>query len=122
MKIVRYISIPEYPEDNCWRLGTLHLVSTQDMHGNTPLHAGQIGEVVDHGRDPGVHFEFAKLVVLSEDTGIPLEDESYGVLLLGEGPVLRFNDGTEEWFPGHLAGILSAVTGSDPFTEFTEGG
>lgn len=104
-----YVEIPEYPDDRCWRIGTLHLASGTG-----------VGEVVRHGRHPEAHARFAELVDLSDLTGMPLEDDDYQVLIMGEGPVLRFSDGTEVWYCGMGTAVLSAVTGDDPVSLHNE--
>ena len=103
-----YVEIPEYPDDPFWRIGTLHLA----RGSGEP----QVGEVVRHGRRPDVHMQFAELVDLSELTGIPLGDGDYEILVLGEGPVLRFHDGEEVFFCGMATSSLAAITGEDPIT------
>lgn len=114
-----YVVIPEYPGDNYWRIGTLHMVRMMPkVDGEMIDRAGEIGEVVGHGRDVDTHREFAQLVVLSEDSGIPLGQDEYAILIDAEGPVLKFSDGSEQWFPGQCASILTAVTGEDPETEY----
>jgi hypothetical protein len=104
-----YVEIIEYPNDPFWRIGTLHFDSQRHT-----AESDCVGEVIRHGRDPACHAEFAQLVVLSETTGIPLEDADYAPLILGEGPVLRFGDGSERWYHGEEAAILVAITGDDP--------
>lgn len=110
-----YVVIAEYPGDPYWRIGTLHMVKPQlRVDGGLVNHALDIGEVVRHGRCPEIHREFAKLVVLSETSGIKLDQDDYSMLIDAEGPVLLFADGTEHWYPGMCTSMLSAVTGHDP--------
>lgn len=114
-----YVVIPEYPDDNYWRIGTLHMVRMiPKVDSGMIAHSGEIGEVVRHGRDPATHRKFAELVVLSETAGIPLDNEDYSMLIDEEGPVLRFSDGQELWYPGMCTSFLTAITGDDPETEF----
>lgn len=97
----QYVEIAEYPDDPYWRIGSLHLVH------------GEVGEVIRHGRCPDTHSAFAELVILSEATGIPLSSGDYEILIEAEGPVLRFADGAELWYPGRCAMSLVAITGHD---------
>lgn len=100
-----YVRIePEWREDaqNPYRIGTR--VRIRDGH----FAEGLRGTVVGWGRSTKADHRFAVIIAEAKDGGRELTSDDHECLIDEEGPVVDFDNGETDWFPGQ------AITAVEP--------
>ena len=78
------------------------------------LPEGTRGTVVKHGRGKRADLLFRANEARAKAAERELTAEDYEPLIDSEGPVVRFDNGTEHWFPGQSGGAIRLIKDSGP--------
>lgn len=104
-----YVILTEKPEQ--WPPDMLWVITNgtrvRQAHG---IHEGRVGTIVGQARSRKADRIFAAAVAEAASKGVPLSGDAFEILIDNEGPVVQWDDGPLDWFPGQALGSLEPIS------------